>query len=199
MRRTREIAYFIFLVSVMMFIVFVAVNVLPAQCRSRVVQHYSYPVVQEQIVEQQVYYFVGQPLRIESLLRLEQANADQYGLAEEFRQFQKYRRERLASNSNDHCSTCQTSKNEATDTTSSNSNSTNAVVRGSLFSEKCGKCHSGASPKGQLSLDGDFLLTAEQFKKARDMVNSGKMPKGGPPLSNQEKDQIIAELSTKLQ
>lgn len=175
-----------------------------AQCRSR--QSYYYPnhVVQEQIVEQQVYYFVGQPLRIESLMRLEKENTchgtDSSGLAEEFRQFQEFRQfkqaQRATGNRNADCDTC--NKETADVSTGTDSNTNNARIRSSLLEQKCGKCHSGVSPKGQLSLEKDSLLNAQQFKKSRDMINSGKMPKGGPPLSDTEKDQIIAELSLRL-
>jgi hypothetical protein len=187
------------------------------------------------IVQEQVYYFVGQPLRIDSLLRLEQAEkerfeknyqskeyseypmfkADYDRLQQEFRQFQAWRQTQKTKEYNQsenttagNCPTCRndspvTSQQPAeqpADTTPPNTKNTNGTdnpspdYAGSLFVEKCGKCHSGATPKGQLTLTLDTTLNLASYKAIVKAIDSGKMPKGGPPLSANEADQIKSEL-----
>lgn len=138
--------------------------------RSRVshVQRFSsayYPQYAE------VYYFVGQPLRIKALVELEEA--------EEYAEFLRYKAN-LRSNSNQIIST---------------ENSVQPQI--SLVAETCAKCHSGATPKAQLTVTSDAFLSLDNFKKARNAVLSGEMPKGRK-LTDEEKNQVVAELSTLL-
>ncbi len=176
--------------------------------------------VQQQIVEyphivqEQVYYFVGQPLRIESLLRLERQQYTEQSddrLQQEFKEFQAWKQKQayksaLPQNSNsDSCPNC---KNHPTNSesppetpippeTSENTDRPDNPAptnQTSLFVQKCGKCHSGATPKGQLTLSTDTTMNLAMFKKCVAMIDSGKMPKGGPPLSANDADQIKSEL-----
>lgn len=61
-----------------------------------------------------------------------------------------------------------------------------------IVENKCYSCHSGANPKGKLALD--KVLTCEQALRAIKAVTSGKMPKGGPELTDAEKGAFNAEM-----
>ncbi len=177
--------------------------------------------VQQQIVEypqfvqQEVYYFVGQPLRVDSLLRLEKSYRQELAaddrLQQEFKEFQAWR-QKQSSNiqhykapiaSTQDCPTCQkyppvsetTPETPPTETTD-NTPPDNPVppVGTSLFVQKCGSCHGGNTPKAQLTLSLDTTLNLAMNKKCISMMDSGKMPKGGPPLTAAEADQIKSEL-----
>lgn len=174
--------------------------------------------VQEQIlhhnyVQEQVYYFVGQPLRIDSLLRLEKQEYQNDRLQQEFAEFQKWRSscqsyEKNTLPQNSEAGSCPQCKNNTPSSENppenprppeinpdtnrpDNSATTNQT---SLFVQKCSKCHSGTTPKGQLTLSLDTTMNLAMFKKCVAMIDSGKMPKGGPPLSANEADQIKSEL-----
>lgn len=54
-----------------------------------------------------------------------------------------------------------------------------------LLKQNCASCHSGAAPKGGLTIDGTAQFNVDQFKNIREQVFSGKMPKaaeGGQPI-----------------
>lgn len=117
----------------------------------------------------EVYYFVGQPLRIKALVELEEA--------EEYAEFLRYK--------------ASLKQNISTETIMP------PQPQVSLVTETCAKCHSGATPKAQLTVTSDAFLSLDNFKKARNTVLSGEMPKGRT-LSAEEKNQVVAELSTLL-
>lgn len=183
--------------------------------------HVQEQVIYPQYVEQQVYYFVGQPLRIESLMRLEREQYSNDRLQQEFKQFQAWRQSQTQTQQKYHqpqnstagdCPTCRNSnpvtpQQPATEPEPvvpadpmPNPENTNGATdpppnnETSLFVQKCGKCHSGATPKGQLTLSLDTTLNLQSYKKIVSMIDSGKMPKGGPPLTANEADQIKSEL-----
>lgn len=63
----------------------------------------------------------------------------------------------------------------------------------SIFASRCAKCHSGATPKGGILLDGTGTLPGELLHAAWVAVHSDKMPKGGA-LTAEEKEQFDQEL-----
>lgn len=117
----------------------------------------------------EVYYFVGQPLRIKALVELEQA--------EEYAEFKRWKQKQDIKHTEEIPPAAPTSK--------------------SLVTQTCAKCHSGATPKAQLSFTQDTFLSLDQFKKARNAVLSGEMPKG-QKLTEEEKALVVSELSTLL-
>ena len=170
-------------------------------CNHQVVEQIYYPQIE------QVYYFVGQPLRIESLLRLEQSYNQEITesdrLQQEFKEFQSWRVSQKSSikRENATINICPTCKNNSTtnetgsgEVTNTTDDGDSAVSVKTLYEQKCSKCHSGNTPKGQLTLTPDTRISLELYKKAIKMIDSGKMPKGGPPLSVKEADQIKTEL-----
>lgn len=178
--------------------------------------------VQQQIVEyphvvqQEVYYFVGQPLRVDSLLRLEKSYRQELAaddrLQQEFKEFQVWKQSqkqniqqynKAANTHPQDCPTCQKStpvnpqppETPPTETTDNNPpNDPVPPIATSLFVQKCGSCHGGSTPKAQLTLSLETTLNLATYKKAIAMIDQGKMPKGGPPLTAAEADQIKSEL-----
>ncbi len=63
-----------------------------------------------------------------------------------------------------------------------------------LFVERCSTCHSGANPKGGMSLDNLATLSAEQRLRSVRSIITEKMPQGGPKLSPAEAGRLIGEL-----
>lgn len=125
----------------------------------------------------EVYYFVGQPLRIKALVELEEA--------EEYAEFLRYK-------------ATYRQKGAFPETVPSEDKvSTDNSARESLITQICSKCHSGSAPKAQLTFTLDSFLDLDTFKKARNAVLSGEMPKG-KKLTEMEKAQVVSELSTLL-
>lgn len=128
----------------------------------------------------EVYYFVGQPLRIKALVELEQA--------EEYAEFLRYKASLSAKQNQMAQTDCNTSSQPEPEP---------QTAATSLVAETCSKCHSGSAPKAQLTINTEAFLNLDNFKKARTAVLSGEMPKGRK-LSEAEKYQVVAELSTLL-
>ena len=154
----------------------------------------NYPVYQEQ-----VYYFVGQPLRVESLLRLEskynQEALEYDRFKQEYREFQSWRlgqRTNQRQSAHTDCPTCQNA--QSIESEQGHGSLPPAPSPQSIYVEKCSKCHSGNTPKGQLTLTPDTFINLDTYRKAVELIDSGKMPKGGPPLSSAEADRIKSEL-----
>ena len=150
--------------------------------QAQIVEHYP------QYVQEQVYYFVGQPLRIESLLRIEQKD-------EEYAEFKAWKAAKLrdskpytAKITNPDCEHCKPAVPTQPEIPPEN------PVATSLYAQKCSSCHSGATPKGQLTLTADTFINFEQYKKAIKHIDAGTMPKGGPPLTEAESNFIKSEL-----
>lgn len=69
------------------------------------------------------------------------------------------------------------------------------LPQGSIIAEKCGKCHSGAQPKGEFYLDGQNAVSDSAFRLAVEKVATGEMPPASEPeLSADEKSAILEEL-----
>lgn len=64
----------------------------------------------------------------------------------------------------------------------------------SVLAQKCAKCHSGAAPKKGITIDGSTAMFCDQITRAIRMIRDDKMPKGGPPLTPDEKGQALEEL-----
>jgi hypothetical protein len=64
----------------------------------------------------------------------------------------------------------------------------------SIASQRCAKCHSGAAPKAGLLLDGTTALLPHQITATIRAVRDDKMPKGGPPLTAEQKGLLLEEL-----
>jgi hypothetical protein len=64
----------------------------------------------------------------------------------------------------------------------------------SLIATKCAQCHSGAEPKGKLSLENPAALDCPTRLKAIRAILSEKMPQGGPRLTPDEAGKLLEEL-----
>lgn len=62
-----------------------------------------------------------------------------------------------------------------------------------IVMEKCGKCHSGAAPKGGLTLDGATGLPCDAITASLRAIKDDRMPKGAP-LSPEEKGLLMEAL-----
>lgn len=67
-------------------------------------------------------------------------------------------------------------------------------TRGGVLARKCAECHSGAAPKKGITIDGNTPMFSDQITAAVRMIRDDKMPKGGPPLTPDEKGQALEEL-----
>ena len=63
----------------------------------------------------------------------------------------------------------------------------------SVLSQACAKCHSGATPKGGVTIDGQTPMECSQILAAIRAVADGSMPKGAT-LSAEQKGKILDEL-----
>lgn len=69
------------------------------------------------------------------------------------------------------------------------------ATRQSALAQHCAKCHSGANPKGGITIDGVTPMRCEQILAAIRAVADGSMPKGlTQVLSPQVKGQLLEEL-----
>ncbi len=64
----------------------------------------------------------------------------------------------------------------------------------SILAQKCAKCHSGATPKGGITLDGSTELLCRQITASIRAVSTDHMPKGGPALTPEQKGAVLEEL-----
>lgn len=62
-----------------------------------------------------------------------------------------------------------------------------------ILMEKCGKCHSGATPKAGLTIDGVTSMPCESVLESLRQIKDDKMPKGGV-LSPEEKGLLMEAL-----
>ena len=67
------------------------------------------------------------------------------------------------------------------------------VDRGNVVAEKCGKCHSGASPKGGVTIDGVTPMPCESVLESLRQIKDDKMPRGGQ-LTPEEKGLLMEAL-----
>lgn len=64
----------------------------------------------------------------------------------------------------------------------------------SVLAQRCSRCHAGAAPKAGIVLDGATPLLCHQITAAIRSVRDDSMPKGGPPLSPEDKGRLLEEL-----
>lgn len=110
-------------------------------------------------------YFVGAPIRVQSIIRQELQTDPEYREFLQFKQFKQYQSQALQQQP--------------------------LIQPLSLVEKHCSKCHTGATPKGEFSINGVF--TAIERDKAARAVILGKMPKS-KELSPAEKGDLIKEI-----
>lgn len=137
----------------------------------RVISHSANFVQHSQAVFPTVNYFVGAPIRLQALVKQELQADPLYNEFQEFKRFQQYQQQRQLS------------------PLQSTTRQLDQPI--SLVEKNCAKCHSGPSPKGEFSIDGQF--TAIERDIAARMVILGKMPKS-IELSPADKGDIIKEI-----
>lgn len=106
-------------------------------------------VVQQPVAYQQVYYFVGAPLRQQAVVQKQLADDPLY---QEFLQFKAWKE--------------QTQKQPV---------AVDAPEAKTPITAHCGRCHGGASPKGGFFLDGQNV-PASDITKALRQIADGSMP-----------------------
>lgn len=62
-----------------------------------------------------------------------------------------------------------------------------------VLSQACAKCHSGATPKAGVTIDGQTPMECDQILDAIQAVASGSMPKGAT-LTPEQKGKVLDEL-----
>ncbi len=126
-----------------------------------------------QVVFPTVNYFVGAPIRVESIVQ-QQLNQDP--LYQEFQLFKQWKEYSSHQNQIASQPLPELLPNLRPQT---------------LVEKNCSKCHTGPTPKGEFSIDGQF--TAIERDKAARAVILGKMPKS-ITLSPAEKGDLIKEI-----
>lgn len=140
--------------------------------------------VVQQVITPQVYYgapqvsyFVGQNVRIEALVQQALRTDPDYEAFQKFRQWQAMTQ-------------------DATGTAPPAGQVNNAgetPAPAPLLSARCAQCHSGATPKAGLIIDGQTPLTSEQAIHAMRRITAGEMPPKGA-LSPEEAGAAFTEL-----
>lgn len=138
------------------------------------VQHYAAAVTAPYAYQQQVLYFVGAPLRVESMLEQAKRTDGDY---QEFMQFKAWKAGAAAS---------QMQQMTATEPPAE-------PKPQSYVARHCGKCHGTATPKGGYFIDGQSGIQPEAITAALRSIISGEMPKDHQ-LSREEKNQLLGEL-----
>lgn len=139
------------------------------------VQHYAAAVTAPYTYQQQVLYFVGAPLRVESMLEQAKRTDGDY---QEFMQFKAWKAGAA-------------SKLQAM--TAPDSVTPPEPTPKSYVAQHCGKCHGTATPKGGYFLDGQSGIQPGSITAALRSIISGEMPKDHQ-LSREEKNQLLGEL-----
>lgn len=130
-------------------------------------------VVPQYAVAAQTYYFVGAPLRVESLVQ-QQLRAD--GDYQEFLEFKAWKAGKVSS---------QVLNQEAT-----------PAQPMTAVKHHCARCHGKADPDGGFFLDGEPGIEATTITQAIRMIGSNKMPKDRvhSPLTREEKNELVGDL-----
>lgn len=134
-------------------------------CGNRVV---AQAYVQPYAVAAPVYYFVGAPIRAQSLLELQKQQDPDYQQFLEFKQWKEAQQH------------------------PAQAEAVTGPTRGPV-SLVCGKCHSGNTPKGEFYLDGSPGMRAEDITRAIRMIAEDKMPPK-TKLSRDEKNALLSDL-----
>ena len=122
----------------------------------------------------QVSYFVGQEVRVEALVQQALRTNPDYEAFQKFRQWQSL-------------------TNGTAPPAGQVSNSEPSSEPAPILAAKCAQCHSGATPKAGLVIDGQTPLTAEQAIHAMREITAGEMPPKSP-LSPDEAGAAFSEL-----
>lgn len=153
-------------------------------CFQSQVSHVSYGHVKsysQAYVAPQVLYFVGQPIRVQSLIEQQKRSDPDY---QEFLEFKAWK----AGAATQRQSQQQQEKHHGVEGTPPPEPTAGATVR-----NVCAKCHGKATPAGGFFLDGQYGIEAESVTKAIRMLASGEMPKNRE-LTKDEKNQVLADL-----
>jgi len=138
------------------------------------------PIVQNQYIS----YFVGQPIRVESIIQKTIQSDPEY---QAFQQYKQFVRQQHA----------QPAPQQPDGNVPADPEPINPAV--SVLSTKCASCHSGDAPKGQILLDGTAPLSDAIRVKASKAVIEGRMPpKERPQLTDQEYSDVLREIITTL-
>jgi hypothetical protein len=129
---------------------------------------------QQAYVAPQVMYFVGAPLRVQSLVEHQQRTDPDY---QEFLEFKAWKAGSQQQN--------QLRQEQLPPPPEAPS--------GLTVREACSKCHGKATPEGEFFLDGQYGIDAKDVTRAIRMIASGEMPKNRK-LTREEKNQVLQDL-----
>lgn len=127
-------------------------------------------------VAPQVLYFVGAPLRVQSMIELEKRTDADYT---EFLEFKAWKAGKHA-------------QQQAQAMTSEEVPPPNPEPI-SFVNQHCAKCHGTATPKGGYYIDGQSGMRPQDITAALRQIVSGEMPKG-TQLTREQKNQLLGEL-----
>jgi hypothetical protein len=133
------------------------------RCGLRKCAFVKHVAVQQVVAYPQVSYFVGAPIRVEALVQQALRTDPDYEAFQKFRQWQ----------SMTDASRVATAPPAGQGTQESSDTSPEPAP---LLAQSCSKCHSGATPKAGLIIDGHTPLTAEQALHAMRRIQAGEMP-----------------------
>lgn len=122
-------------------------------------------VVKQQLVAP-IYYFVGAPIRAQSLTAVEKAKDPDW---QEFLEYKKWK------------------AMQATE-------APQPIMGVGIIGQYCAKCHSGLTPKAGVIADGNPGMRPHDVLDAIEQVALDKMPKDRVPLSREEKTVLVMEL-----
>lgn len=131
----------------------------------------------------QVLYFVGAPLRVQSLVELEKRSDGDY---QEYLQFKAWKAGRLTQG--------QPAQEQPTQAmTEGDSPLPPSPEPRSGIQQHCALCHGTATPKGGFYLDGQPGMRPQDVTAALRQIVSGKMPKD-TELTREQKNRLLVEL-----
>lgn len=136
--------------------------------------HHVQKVIAAPIVNQQVYYFVGQPIRADAIIQKAMNDDPQY------QSFLQYK------------------QNLAAIQAQKEAPAAPEQVQ-SILAKKCASCHSGPTPPKGVLLDGTAPISPLLAERIDASVKNGSMPKDRPHLTPEEKKQLALELSLYLE
>lgn len=145
----------------------------------------------QQVVTPQVYYgapqisyFVGQEVRIDAAIQQALRTDPDYQAFQKFRQWQAMTQPNTSQGANGAGLHPGAGAERATEA---------PAPLSTTLAAKCAACHSGATPKAGLIIDGTTPLTCEQALHAMRKITSGEMPPK-VPLSPDEAGAAFSEL-----
>lgn len=130
---------------------------------------------------QQVLYFVGAPLRVQSMIELEKRTDADY---QEYLQFKSWKAGRAAQS--------QQQQPQAMTEGGESLPPPNPAPQSHVH-QHCSKCHATATPEGGFFLDGQPGMRPQDVTAALRAIVSGEMPKNHK-LTREQKNQLLMEL-----